>query len=66
MPVPGVALPTLRLAGDAPDTLTKGLGGKRGGPYWSLMFEVSESTLKPVNMATIVEVSSAVSRVDSQ
>jgi hypothetical protein len=27
------------------------------GPYWSLMFEISESNFKPVDLATIVEVS---------
>jgi hypothetical protein len=25
------------------------------GPYWSLMFEISESNYKPVNLATIIE-----------
>jgi hypothetical protein len=29
----------------------------KAGPYWSLMFEVSENkTFKPVNLDTIVEV----------
>lgn len=31
-------------------------GDKKSGPYWSLMFEVSESKdFKPVNLSTIVE-----------
>lgn len=54
-PAPSVLLPTLR-RGDAtlppsPDDSTP-----RPGPYWSLMFEVSESeAYKPVNMDTIIE-----------
>jgi protoporphyrinogen oxidase len=51
-PADDVALPTLRLAASpAP------VGGDAtAGPYWSLMFEVSESKgYKPVNMDTIVE-----------
>lgn len=45
-------LPTLRLGdGSAPED-----GSPRPGPYWSLMFEVSENaTYKPVNLDTIVE-----------
>lgn len=43
--------PSLPLPGDIANT-------PRPGPYWSLMFEVSENQeYKPVNMDTIVEVS---------
>jgi hypothetical protein len=35
-------------------------GSPRPGPYWSLMFEVSENkTYKPVNLDTIVEVTNS-------
>jgi hypothetical protein len=27
--------------------------GEAAGPYWSLMFEISESALKPVNQAAV-------------
>jgi hypothetical protein len=53
VPSEDVHLPTLQLGnGDSPaSTETK------AGPYWSLMFEVSESaTHKPVNMETLVRV----------
>lgn len=52
-PADGVALPTLRLArsGDPP---ADG-GAPKPGPYWSLMFEVSESVKKPVDIKTILE-----------
>lgn len=44
------ALPTLQLCdGSAPSSTEP-----QPGPYWSLMFEVSESVKKPVDMATVV------------
>ncbi|KAF2184546.1 UDP-galactopyranose mutase [Zopfia rhizophila CBS 207.26] len=44
-------LPTLRLAdGSSPESTQPTLG-----PYWSLLLEVSESRLKPVDRETIVE-----------
>ena len=47
------ALPTLRLGDPALPVADK---TARTGPYWSLMFEVSESKeFKPVNLETIVE-----------
>lgn len=47
------SLPTLRL-GDA--SLPVEDSSSKPGPYWSLMFEISESSpWKPVNLATIVE-----------
>ena len=47
-------LPTQRL-GDP--SLPVPDASARAGPYWSLMFEVSENkTYKPVNLDTIVEV----------
>jgi hypothetical protein len=57
-PDASVRLPTLRL-GDP--SLTVPDASPREGPYWSLMFEVSENkTFKPVNLDTIVEVSKRV------
>ena len=44
-------LPTIRIAGDP----TQPPSEPKPGPYWSLMFEVSESPLKKVNKETIVE-----------
>eukprot|EP01041_Mallomonas_annulata_P010741 gene10741-22438_t len=55
-----VKLKTLRLA-DGGASGSGGSGGGMGeevaksGPYWSLMFEISESNMKPVNSDTIVE-----------
>jgi protoporphyrinogen oxidase len=50
-PGDAVKLPTQRLAnGDKPAS-----SEPAEGPYWSLMFEVSESVKKPVDLATIVE-----------
>jgi protoporphyrinogen oxidase len=46
-----VELSTLRLA-DGSECEDK---KKRPGPYWSLLFEVSESSVKPVNLKTIVQ-----------
>ncbi len=46
-----VSLKTLRTAGD----FSARSAETKPGPYWSLMFEASESALKPVNLATIVE-----------
>lgn len=51
-PQEDVKLPTLQYADPSkgkPNSTAK------GGPYWSLMMEVSESDLKPVNMQTILE-----------
>ncbi len=55
-PSADVALPTLRY-GDKSIPLEEGTEGvAKPGPYWSLMFEVSESKeFKPVNYDTIVE-----------
>ena len=54
VPVASKSLPTLRL-GDP--SLPVADASSREGPYWSLMFEISESTpWKPVNLETIVEV----------
>jgi protoporphyrinogen oxidase len=45
-----VQLPTLQKAdGSAPDSKAAAYG-----PYWSIMLEVSESTLKPVNRETLL------------
>ncbi|ORY45201.1 hypothetical protein BCR33DRAFT_716515 [Rhizoclosmatium globosum] len=50
-PAKNVKLPTIRLAkSDA-----KVAGGAKEGPYWSLMLEVSESSVKPVDLETIME-----------
>jgi len=49
------SVPFLATAGDK--SLPVGDATAREGPYWSLMFEVSENkTYKPVNLETIVEV----------
>jgi hypothetical protein len=49
-------LPTLR-KGDASSPVPEDKKLPSPGPYWSLMFEVSESkAYKPVNYDTIVEV----------
>lgn len=53
-PAPTVSLPSLR-HGDASIPLTPEEAAPHEGPYWSLMFEVSESAVKPVNADTIVE-----------
>ncbi|KAI8846396.1 hypothetical protein BC829DRAFT_363491 [Chytridium lagenaria] len=45
-------LPTLKLAG-SPDEPVE--GEAKPGPYWSLMLEVSESAVKPVNLERIIE-----------
>jgi hypothetical protein len=53
-PAEDVCMPTKRL-GDP--TLPVPDATSRRGPYWSLLFEVSENkTYKPVNLDTIVEV----------
>lgn len=51
VPADGALLPTLRVAG-RPDI---GPGEPQPGPYWSLMFEISESPLRPVSHQTVVE-----------
>lgn len=45
-----VKLPTLQLANGKPSPDKQ----SQPGPYWSIMLEVSESALKPVNQETIV------------
>ena len=55
VPAADVLLPTLR-HGDKDIPVTAEESTARPGPYWSLMFEVSESAeFKPVNVDTIVE-----------
>jgi protoporphyrinogen oxidase len=49
-PSEDVQLPTLRTFAEKEKT-----GPAEVGPYWSLMFEISESHHKPVNLETIVE-----------
>lgn len=44
-------LPTLRLADGSKPASSE----SREGPYWSIMLEVSESSMKPVNVETILE-----------
>lgn len=51
-PSADVRLPTQRLADAALPVADR---SARPGPYWSLMFEVSESRFKPVDPATVVE-----------
>lgn len=51
VPAPEVCLPTLRVAGN-PDIPPS---APQPGPYWSLMFEISESPLRPINHTTVVE-----------
>jgi protoporphyrinogen oxidase len=54
-PTAEMLLPTIR-HGDKNQPVTSEEATPRPGPYWSLMFEVSESAEhKPVNQATIVE-----------
>ncbi|KAJ3355653.1 hypothetical protein HDU83_003035 [Entophlyctis luteolus] len=50
-PAKDVKLATVRLAKSA-DRIS---GNAKAGPYWSLMLEVSESKVKPVNLETIME-----------
>ncbi|MCJ1272074.1 hypothetical protein MMC22_011981 [Lobaria immixta] len=50
-PPPSTKLPTLRLAtGSKPSSSTP-----EPGPYWSIMLEISESSLKPVDSKTVLE-----------
>ncbi|KAJ3076313.1 hypothetical protein HDU98_004297 [Podochytrium sp. JEL0797] len=51
-PAANIHLPTLRLAA-SPSTPANTI--PKEGPYWSLMLEVSESTVKPVNLETLLE-----------
>ena len=44
-------LPTLRVGNAVLDSPSEA----KAGPYWSLMFEISESDLKPVDLSTIYE-----------
>jgi len=58
VPADDAMLPTLRLASTAEEEQSGGVDTTtaKPGPYWSLMFEVSESKkFKPVNLQTIVE-----------
>jgi protoporphyrinogen oxidase len=49
-PADSVSLPTLKLAnGSAPSSKSA-----KQGPYWSIMLEVSESSMKPVNNSTLL------------
>ncbi|KAI9855451.1 MAG: hypothetical protein M1824_006130 [Vezdaea acicularis] len=50
-PTEGVKLPTLQLA-DGSSAKDK---DPKPGPYWSIMLEVSESTMKPVNNANLLK-----------
>ncbi|KAK6512698.1 hypothetical protein TWF506_008870 [Arthrobotrys conoides] len=50
-PQPPVKLPTLQLANGSPATSSEAMEG----PYWSLMFEVSESTMKPVDVQNLLK-----------
>ncbi|KAF6264651.1 hypothetical protein COO60DRAFT_75783 [Scenedesmus sp. NREL 46B-D3] len=47
-PAADAQLPTLCLADASEPAAARGSSGSSSGPYWSLMFEVSESSLKPV------------------
>ena len=52
-PADNVKLPTLQLAdGSKPSTSSS---QPQPGPYWSIMLEVSESSLKPVNNADLLK-----------
>ena len=44
-------MPTLQLA----DSSKPHDKASKPGPYWSLMFEVSQSTKKPVNLETLLQ-----------
>lgn len=50
-PGPDVLLPTLRRG----DSSLAADPSARPGPYWSLMFEVSESPMKPLDLQRVVE-----------
>lgn len=49
-PAADVQLPTIQLANGQ-----KHSGDAKAGPYWSIMLEVSESSMKPVDRKTILE-----------
>ncbi|KAF1820800.1 FAD/NAD(P)-binding domain-containing protein [Dissoconium aciculare CBS 342.82] len=49
-PEASVKLPTIQLANGKPPAITEA----RQGPYWSIMLEVSESSMKPVNQETML------------
>lgn len=54
-PAPETKLRTVQLAdGSSPATNTEEEEEKEG-PYWSIMLEVSESTMKPVNHTTLLQ-----------
>ena len=50
-PADNVKLPTMRLADGSAATN----GEAQEGPYWSIMFEVCESKMRPVDHATLLE-----------
>ena len=53
VPEPSMELPTICLGdGSTPPSSTEAEAPK-GGPYWSLMFEISESKFKPVDCSTV-------------
>jgi protoporphyrinogen oxidase len=49
-PEASVKLPTIQLANGKAPAITEA----RHGPYWSIMLEVSESSMKPVNQETML------------
>jgi hypothetical protein len=52
VPESSVHLPTIRLAdGSTPDNAEP-----KEGPYWSLMFEISESKYKHVDLNSVIQV----------
>ena len=50
-PQPSIKLPTLHLADGSKPSSTD----PKEGPYWSIMLEVSESSLKPVDQSTLLQ-----------
>lgn len=54
-PAPSTKLPTLQLADGSKTSSTEA----KEGPYWSIMLEVSESVMKPVNRKTLLQSSIA-------
>ncbi|ODV92509.1 hypothetical protein CANCADRAFT_30653 [Tortispora caseinolytica NRRL Y-17796] len=53
-PQAGEKLPTLYVASDAAGASSTAPSEPKEGPYWSLMFEVSQSSYKPVNESSII------------
>ncbi|RPA98499.1 FAD/NAD(P)-binding domain-containing protein [Choiromyces venosus 120613-1] len=50
-PQANVKLPTIRIANGTESNSHEA----KAGPYWSLMMEISESTMKPIKHSTIIE-----------